>query len=161
VARVDPIFVGVDPGTSVGLAGIDVRGTRLFAEQLPRDRAVQVLTVWLVEFTELAYDVFVACERYVITQRTARLTRQPAALEVTGEVRGLALQLGHEFLQYPPSTSKRMVSNDRLRRVGLWTPRPPDAPDGNDVNDAMRQAVTALALKRPSAFAGLLGRGSI
>lgn len=154
------IFCGVDPGESVGLAAIH-RGERLFAEQLPRSEAMRFLRGRFSEWADLAYVVYVACERYVITQRTARLTRQPAALEVTGVVREDALQLGFEFSQYPPSTSKRLASNDRLRRLGLWTPRAPDASDANDVNDAMRQTVTAMALRRPSAFTGLLGRGSI
>jgi hypothetical protein len=158
--RQDVVFCGVDPGESVGVAAI-YRGERLFAEQLPRDPARALLRGWFVEWAELGYEVIVACERYVITQRTVRLTRQPAALEVTGQVRADALDLGFEFVQYPPSTSKRLVSNDRLRRLGLYTPRAPDAPDANDVNDAMRQALTAMALRRPSAFAGLLGRGSI
>lgn len=157
----DLVVAGVDPGQSVGVFALDEPGRVLVARQLPPREAVDLLESAITAWCVAGRDVLVGCEPFVITQRTARLAGRPVALEVVGQVRRVVERNGLVLHQVPPSVSKRMASNDLLRRLGLWTPTPPDASDPNDVNDAARQALGVLAIHRPSVFDALLRRGSI
>lgn len=144
--------IGIDPGDSTGLAVIRGDGVRLHHEQ----GSPSILDDFILRFPFLLYpgqDVLVGCERFVITSETARHTAQPTALEVIGVVKQLCRLNDWPLHLQQPANAKRLVTNDLLRKLGLWlTGRDVGRPDANDANDATRHALLVLAHHRASLF---------
>lgn len=129
------IVVAVDPGGTTGVAcwmGDD----RFLADEHKPLAACARVDRFLQGYGE---QTLVVCEAYVVTQQTIRNTRQNDALEVIGAMRYLAWKYGATFggLQQP-SAAKRIVTNDRLRALNMWTVGKGHA------NDAARHVVLAL-----------------
>lgn len=84
-------------------------------------------------------DIHIAVEKYIITGRTAKLSQQHEALEVTGAVKATAAQAFSKprVTQYMKSNLK-FASDDALRRAGWFTKGMRHA------NDAARQAYALL-----------------
>jgi len=148
--------VGVDPGDSTGLAIIRGDGFRPHFEQGPPS----ILDDFTVRFAFLlnpGYDVLVACERFVVTVDTAKHSAQPTAQQTIGVVARLCrLNVWPLHLQ-SPSDVKSLIPNALLRDLGLYLRgRDVDARDANDVNDAQRHALAALAYHRASMFDRLI-----
>lgn len=153
--------VGVDPGTTTGIFAVSVSIVDKLLEsevrseftsyQLDAEKAVAALELQLRRFPE----VLVACERYIITSRTARLTQQPAALELIGTFKQLCREYGAPFLLQMKSDAAHLARDKLLKRVG-WFQRGQD-----HANDAARQALLALATADPREFNALLTYGSI
>jgi hypothetical protein len=148
--------VGVDPGDSTGLVIIRGDGFRLHYEQGPP----QILDDFTVRFAFLlhpGHDVLVACERFVVTVDTAKHSAQPTAQQTIGVVARLCrLNVWPLYLQ-SPSDVKSLIPNALLRDLRLYLRgRDVDARDANDVNDAQRHALAALAYHRASMFDRLI-----
>lgn len=96
---------------------------------------------WLEDIDQGPYpgDIHIAVEKYIITQRTARLSQQHDALEVTGAVKAVAAQSYSKPVvnQYLKANLK-FASDDMLRTMGWFTPKMRHA------NDAARQASALL-----------------
>lgn len=88
-----------------------------------------------VEYADL--EPAIAVERFIINARTARLSQQSEALEVTGMTKALASLDGFEVRQYLKSNLK-FAQDDALRRAGWYSPNMRHA------NDAARQAFALL-----------------
>lgn len=152
------IILGIDPGQMTGLAWWDVEAQAVYVSaQQPAYQAVLNVWEWLEHHRDSAvpqeYEVVqVACEKYVIGPRTLQATRQYDALHVAGAVRFKCQELGVLYTEYPPSESKRLVTDERLQRLGLWQP------GRGHVHDATRQVLTHLAREHPTRFQGLLDR---
>lgn len=148
--------IGVDPGLMTGIfvfrrmyhdgGGYIPPDTALLVEpyQIP---AVEV-GEWLwrkidwIEDTDQGPgpgDIHIAVEKYIITSRTAKLTQQHDALEVTGAVKSTAAQSFSkpEVRQYAKANLK-FASDAVLRRIGWYNPKMRHA------NDAARQAYALL-----------------
>lgn len=84
-------------------------------------------------------DIHIAIEKYIITTRTAKLTQQHEALEVTGAVKSTAAQSFSKpkVTQYMKANLK-FANDDALRRAGWYTKGMRHA------NDAARQAYALL-----------------
>jgi hypothetical protein len=84
-------------------------------------------------------DVHIAVEKYIITSRTAKLSQQSEALEITGAVKGIAslFPLVPEPRQYLKANLK-FASDGMLKAVGWYDPKLRHA------NDAARQAFALL-----------------
>jgi hypothetical protein len=84
-------------------------------------------------------DIHIAVERYIITSRTAKLSQQHEALEVTGAVKSTAAQAFSKpkVTQYAKANLK-FANDDVLRRIGWYTKGMRHA------NDAARQAYALL-----------------
>lgn len=151
--------VGVDPGKSTGLAIIRGDGFRMHVQQ---GTPSQVLDDFSIRFPFLCVpsaDVFLGCERFVVTEQTARNSAQPVPMQVIGIVEQLARLHGWRFRLQSPSDVKQFINNTVLRETGLWTlPRDVEQHDANDANDAMRHALTVLAHHRASLFDRILLR---
>lgn len=84
-------------------------------------------------------DIHIAVEKYIITSRTAKLTQQHDALEVTGAVK--AASAGSyskpKVTQYAKANLK-FASDPVLRRIGWYNPKMRHA------NDAARPAYALL-----------------
>lgn len=84
-------------------------------------------------------DIHIAVEKYIITSRTAKLTQQHEALEVTGAVKSTAAQSYSkpEVTQYAKANLK-FANDGALRRAGWYTKGMRHA------NDGARQAYALL-----------------
>lgn len=153
--------LGVDPGATVGLFYVHVAYEKwptssevrsdFQAWQLDRAKAAAVIELQLREHPE----TFVAVERYVITQKTAKLTQQPAALEFIGIVRQLCDKSGSQMVTQMKSDVSRMARNTVLKELGWWQA-------GKDhANDAARHALFGLSGHNPRVFHALMTRGRI
>lgn len=154
-------IIGVDPGTTTGifaasvsivdtLRGREVR-TDFRAYELDASKAFAMMQLQL----DRLRDPTVVCERYIVTQRTARLTQQPAALEMIGALRQLCADRGVHFVLQMKSDAARIAKNAVLKRIGWYQ-------SGQDhANDAARHALLGLASVDPPVFNALLTFGSI
>lgn len=119
--------IAIDPGYVSGIAVRTDEG-EIDSWELPTDELLR--TVWdLVR----EYDD-VVIENYTITARTARLTRQDAALRIIGAVEAAAS--GKRFTKQQPAKRNR-VSDAQLRRVGVYNKTP-----DNHANDALKHLVS-------------------
>lgn len=164
-------LLGVDPGRVTGLFAVDVLSAPLGGwypdghpvatscaftpAQLAPEDVPDFLRFWLENVASSGCPVVIAVERYVITARTARLTQQPAALEVTGVVKHLAREAGVPVVEQLKSNAARLASDDRLRELG-WYSR-----GRRHETDAARHALLALATTDAVLFERLLAQDRI
>lgn len=136
------VIVGIDPGLMTGVFSYqsitDSPGcawSQVAASDVPK-----FLRTLLSRWQDWAghSSVHVAVEKYIITARTAKLTQQSEALEVTGMVKAVADQyLSTEVHQYLKANLK-YANDDMLRTMGWYKPSMRHA------NDAARQASALL-----------------
>ena len=147
-------LIGVDPGATTGVFMYHYRALdRYWPGAAPYEdtEAHQVLSgeVWELLWNRIDElededcvphgNIHIAVEKYIITARTAKLSQQPDALEVTGVVKAVAAQSYSKpsVRQYLKS-NLRFASDAMLKAVGWSTP-------GNrHANDAARQAFALL-----------------
>lgn len=155
------LIVGVDPGTTTGIFA--VRASTLLTYDVTEVRSdftsyeLDVRKAYAAVELQLRSDpvVDVACERYVITTRTARLTQQPTALELIGALRELCARYDAPLTLQMKSDAAQLAKNHVLKRIG-WFQRGQD-----HANDAARHALLRLASVQPLVFNALLTSGSI
>lgn len=151
--------IGVDPGEAVGIFDVSVLrfhklsnvNFRYAAYQLSPETAHQYVQVHL----QSSVDTLVACEAYIITARTARLTQQRTAIEVIGDLKQLCREHDTPFALQMKSDAAKLARDSVLKRIGWWQPGKRHA------NDAARQALLALATVDPSALQTLLTSDTI
>jgi hypothetical protein len=148
--------IGVDPGLMTGLfvfehmhhdgGGYLVPCTYTLAApyQVPADEVGGWLWRELDRIEDIDQgpypgDIHIAVEKYVITGRTAKLSQQHEALEVTGAVKSMAAQAFSKpkVTQYMKANLK-FASDTALRQAGWFNPKMRHA------NDAARQAFALL-----------------
>jgi hypothetical protein len=155
--------VGVDPGKSVGVAALlNSNMFRVYQISLDEPQGRARLDACLFQLftlaTERHYRLLVGCERFIVNQRTARISQQSDAMEVTGVVRAIS-PVDVELQSVADAHS--FASNEKLRRLGLWiTPSMVGRPDADDANSAMRQAVLLLARRSVRHYKQLVDRAS-
>jgi hypothetical protein len=143
------VIIGIDPGLMTGLFAYynTVRlGTTSpvdhwnWPEQFSADIAPFKLSEYLNEAAEMFSNasVHIAIERYIITPKTAKLSQQTEALEVTGTVKAIAALHGVSNVRQYAKANLKFASDDMLKAVGWSTPGMRHA------NDAARQAFALL-----------------
>lgn len=156
-------IVGLDPGLSTGLFAIRVDDS---------GNPVAVMGRWQGQPNELLTrleqlvrnaaqwnePVLIAGERYTTTDRTGKRSAQPLPQRVLGAAEQLSYSYTNvEFVLQQPADAKKLAPNDVLRDVGFYTlPGDVGCRDANDVNDAARHVLLALARRRTSTFDALL-----
>lgn len=155
------IIVGVDPGETAGVCRIEAwqhaydNELRTFANstmwQLNRRRTRKLLE----SHVDLPPGSTIAAERYTITARTARLTRQPAALEFIGVLREICEDRELNFVLQPKSDAAKLGNDTVLKQLGWYIP------GWDHANDGARQALLALSGVEPSLFRALMLRDRI
>ncbi len=109
--------LAVDPGKCTGF--LNNIPDRYEQSQLPAmefcDRAAVLAEANREELT-------IVCEMFVITQATLRKAREPDALHVIGVLRWLAHQYGCAMAMQKPADAKNFCSDERLKKLGLYTP---------------------------------------
>lgn len=86
--------------------------------------------------TEIPTADVIVVEKFTINQRTIKNTPAPWSLEVTGVVRAVAFNAGHELVSQLPGDAMNLVDNDMLRRLDLW-----HRGGAGHANDSLRHAV--------------------
>lgn len=154
--------IGIDPGVSTGLVIIRGDGFKMHAQQGTPSQTLDDFTIRFPFLVAIGITVLVACERFVVTDQTAKRSAQPVPMQVIGVVDQLARTHNWEFRLQAPSDAKAFTNNDSLRRMNLYTrPHDVEKPDANDVNDAMRHAVLMLAQRRASMYDKILLSASV
>lgn len=143
----DVHVIGSDPGRTTGLARL-YKGV-LTAVAVPSGDVSEVVEAWLADLI----PAVVGCERFIITQRTARLSRQPEAIEITGVIRSLVERNGRAIMvDQNMSDAKRFIHRDLRVALG-WQQ------SGNlsvHMNDAVCQVGKTLYARYPTAFRELV-----
>jgi hypothetical protein len=162
------MIIGVDPGESTGAFIIDLYPSLVdppyviessWRAQGPPENVLASLTTELEAARLNGVHVALAVERFTVMPATSRMTQQSTPQHVIGRLQTLASEYGATFLLQTPGDVKKMCSNAKLRQFGFWsTGKMVGCPDANDVNDAARHAVFALAFTRASAYDALLRR---
>jgi len=155
------VVIGIDPGKMTGVylfcsdtavdAPLKTEGFEVRAENMP------FFLNGMFHLVTTHYGGFchVAIERFIITSRTAKLSQQSDALEVTGMVKAVAaIQALPDVRQYLKANLK-FASDDMLRSVGWHTPSMRHA------NDAARQAFALLKDVDYPAWAQLVKDGKL
>jgi hypothetical protein len=138
------VVIGFDPGKTTGIyiystdrstkPGLETQAMQVRVEHMP-----YVLN-GLFHLATAHYGGYchAAVERFIITPKTAKLSQQTDALEVTGMVKAVAaIQCMPEVRQYAKANLK-FASDDMLKAIGWSTPGMRHA------NDAARQAFALL-----------------
>lgn len=98
-----------------------------------------------------AVSVLVSLELFIVTAKTARVSRQPDALDVIGAVKSECAALPHvQLVRYQSSEAKKFAPNATLRALG-WFAR-----GKNHANDAARHALLAIARQEERWFHELM-----
>lgn len=119
--------VAIDPGKMTGWARLS--DTRFESGQLPWYDAMYFIHETLLQGWA---KMTIICEDFIYTSATAKKTRQTWSTEGVGVLRFLAQRYGQEFVLQSPSSAKSFSTNDKLRKLGWYTP-------GQDhANDAAR-----------------------
>lgn len=140
-------IVGVDPGKTTGIMSFTVLedGTVSCIEPLQLD----FIGAGLYLSQRLKEGDIVACESYRFMPKKAQDYSAP---EVIGLVRYFCSRLGSDLIMQTPSAVKSLVSNEVLRRSGLYV-------QGDHARDASRHAVYA-GLTQLGLFKDALREGS-
>jgi hypothetical protein len=125
--------LGIDPGGTTGFC--------LIEDSMVVDDAE-------IEFDDLLTDEYmdefiyrsnrVAIERFFLTARSVKLSRQPEALYVTGIAMYLASRLRIPVTLQSAADAKSAFTNEHLREMGLFR-----AVTGPHARDALRHALLA------------------
>jgi hypothetical protein len=83
-------------------------------------------------------SVHFAVEKYIITPKTAKLTQQTDALEVTGVMKAMAAEWRYRTCTQYLKANLKFASDDMLKAIGWFNPKMRHA------NDAARQAFALL-----------------
>jgi len=140
------VIIGVDPGKTTGLFAYSNEPRFGFLDrQYLRDEVdAELMPKRMTDLIVKATDyvgfggVHIAVERFIISGRTAKLSQQADALEVTGMVRAFAkLHTRNEITQYMKANLK-FANDAALRRAGWYSSKLGHA------TDAARQAYALL-----------------
>jgi len=140
------VLIGVDPGKTTGLflysnaSRFGFLDRRYLHDQVDAEDAPKRISDVIVKATDyVGYSgVHIAVERFIITGRTAKLSQQTDALEITGMVKGFAaLRTSNPVRQYMKANLK-FANDAALRRAGWYSAQMGHA------TDAARQAYALL-----------------
>lgn len=122
------VVLGVDPGGTTGLCLLRVDPPEVmdFA-QVKWSELLDVAHGWVLRSRAIV------CERYTITQRTARYSQQPEALMAIGIFYYLAHQAEVPMILQTPADAKTAFPNPYLNELGLRV-------TGPHARDALRHA---------------------
>lgn len=133
------LVLAIDPGLTSGICllqmepleivhtdELDWLGTARYVDQVLREYGGE--------------NVDVVCERFTITQQTAKNSQQQWSIEIIGMIRLLChIYNAGELKLQSPADAKRFATNPRLKSLDLW-----HVGGGGHALDAIRHAVLRL-----------------
>lgn len=140
------VIFGVDPGKTTGVFAFSnyprygFLDDMIMRDEVAADDMPKRMTDLIVKATDYVGfgGVHIAVERFIISGRTAKLSQQADALEVTGMVRAFArLHTRNTITQYMKANLK-FANDAALRRAGWYSAKQGHA------TDAARQAYALL-----------------
>lgn len=139
------LVLGIDPGSTTGIAVVYYDPTDHSVEVMETHQLqVKEATLWIRREISERGVALIGMEKYIITQRTAKLSRQTDALEMIGVVKSQVLfaltDSGREIpiSMHSSSDGKNVWSNPRLVKHDLYRHATGHARDG------LRHALLAL-----------------
>ncbi len=102
----------IDPGVTTGWAWCRIDTLDITTGHVDQMPFCAQAHEWLTTRTA------VVIERYTITERTIKLSRQSASLEIIGAVRYFAYDQGAPFIMQLPVEAKSFLPNPQLKK--LW-----------------------------------------
>ena len=136
------IVLGIDPGRTTGLTLIEVDCEGHVDVLETHQLEVRETMLWLRREIRAGVDL-IGLEQYIITARTAKLSRQTDALELIGTVKANLLYLvADEGVEIPlsmhsPADAKTVWSDERLKKHDLYMLA------AGHAKDALRHALLA------------------
>lgn len=136
------IIVGIDPGKTTGVVVVKASGAArvrvLRSAQVHIDEAPMFFEE-LLNGQQLPVDV-VSMERFTISARTLKASRQEDPLDVIGGVKFLVALHDRDIqlLRFGASDAKTAYSDRRLKALGLF-----ESVAGKHARDALRHAMIA------------------
>lgn len=148
--------IAIDPGTVTGVCICE------------HNKQTNVLNVTLDEIPDgvvgyakwamdLDYDYGVyykyldythVCESFIISPRTLKTARVHDSLDIIGYIKGVIGFHDEEPVMQTPAQAKQFATDDKLRRLGLYT-----ATKDGHANDAARHFLTYMARHESDLFA--------
>jgi len=130
-------ILAVDPGETTGYAyahfGVSPKTMpKLFADMARGfNQACAWLEVDLPRYGGIKTPTLVVLERFTINAETAKKSTQGSktAIELCGVVRYLAHVGGYKLEEQAPVDAKSFVTDEKLKRLGWYTPGPDHARD--------------------------------
>lgn len=123
-------FIGCDPGLVTGLCSFTVLedDTVSCVEHYQLDHIGTgsyfegCRALWKSEGNGDFTNTVVVCESFIITAATGKKTQSPYSLETIGAVKYFVETSGLKLNMVAPSAHKSLVTDDLLKRVGLYFP---------------------------------------
>lgn len=121
-------FIGVDPGKVTGLVSFNAQENFLLPiwgiEHWQLDHIA--VGAWFEQWKTLNgmshQDTIVAMESFIVTPGSVKKNFQSYSLETIGLVRYFVETAGLQLRMSAPSAHKKLITDDVLKRAGLWFP---------------------------------------
>lgn len=117
-------LISVDPGLNTGVAVFQFDGTRadpilLDSVELTEDEYAP----YIRKHFEAHPETEVACEKFTITMKTAKLSQAPYSLELIGVLKQIVRDRGRPVSDIEiqtPENAKNKYPNPALKKLGFW-----------------------------------------
>jgi hypothetical protein len=152
VTRRRPVILGIDPGTTVGIAYY-VKGKFSSRNMMWEDAVPWVKGIILGQPIGEKLDIFT--ERFIIGANTGKKSQQTKALEIIGAIRYEAASHSHvNFELQNTSEAKRLSTDDKLRGIDWYKPGP------RHCNDAARHVLFGMLRRYPEELELVMSGGT-
>lgn len=149
-------IIGVDPGGTAGIARLASGLDPYFNEMSPRE-----IEAWLHGFTNewlITRDddtLHIVCERFIVSPRTTRASRQSDASDIGGAIQAMCASHHNIIFHWQSPSDGKIITNTVLTRMKLRQRQMPHA------EDAMRHALLLLLKIAPDEYHKLLTCGRL
>jgi hypothetical protein len=116
--------IAVDPGLKTGVAVYSFDGTRNDPVLLDSVELTEAeFAPYIRAHFEAHPDTEVACEKFTITMKTAKLSQAPYSLELIGVLKQILRDAGRpveDMVLQMPENAKNKYPNAALKKLGYW-----------------------------------------
>lgn len=116
-------ILAIDPGLMTGMCVFEKEAggepVLIWSKEVTEDEFAFPIRWELANYPHLE----IVCERFTITQETAKKTQAPYSLELIGVVRQCLRDVGRDAHALPlqmPKDAKSMFPNPALKKLGYW-----------------------------------------
>lgn len=139
------LVAGIDPGLVTGVCQLAVDEQGMISHVWSDELDMLGVGHWMKRLMVGRHcggpQIQVVCEKFTITNKTASNSQAPWSLEVTGLVRWYTERYGFSLYQPRPSETMSLISNDVLKRAGLYV-------KGEHARDAARAGLYWLIAQK-------------
>lgn len=117
--------VALDPGGTTGVAILDYKQVHQFQVETSSPR--ELVTIW--ENLNIAGPEEVVIERFQFRYGGGRSKVVLTPVEVIGVVKLYCAMKKIRLYEQTPAQAKKLITDDKIRKLGLWVPGQPHAMD--------------------------------